>query len=135
MFSLIITIFAIVLVTLLALATLYYGSSSFGKNFTQATISQYLTEGQQVQGAIELYKSDKSELPTGTNEEIQQKLIDGKYLKAWPGGSWELRNDLAVRSDLSVGACTALNAKLSITEIPVCGDPAYSGRSVCCSTL
>lgn len=135
MFSLIITILSIFLVAALALATLYYGGNTFDKYFSSATTSQYLAEGTQVQGAIELFKADTGALPTGTNEEIQQKLLDAGYLTAWPTGAWELRNDLVVRTNLSQGACEAVNTKLSITVVPVCGDAAYAGRSVCCVTL
>lgn len=135
MFALIVTVISIVLVGLAALATLYYGGPIVNQGGDRALISRYLSEGQQVQGALELFRADIGSLPTGTNEEIQAQLLAGHYLQSWPPGSWELRNDYAVRTDLSVEACTAINHKMDVSVIPVCGDPAYFGRNLCCTTV
>jgi hypothetical protein len=135
MFALIVTIISIALVGLIALATLYYGGDSINQGAEQAAISRYLSEGVQVQGALELYRVDNGVLPTGTKEQIQQQLLDGHYLKSWPAGEWTLVNDYAVRTDLSLSACEAINKKMNVSVVPTCGDPAFTGRNLCCSTL
>ncbi len=133
MFSLIITIIAIALVAALALAMLYYGKDFASDGAARAQMAQTVQEGNQLVGAFELYRADKGALPTGTQEEIKALLISGGYLQSWPDASWELRNDYAVRTDLTLEACKTVNARLGITgEPPACSDATYSDRSVCC---
>jgi type II secretory pathway pseudopilin PulG len=136
MFSLLVTIIAIALVALVALVAIYYGGSAINEGTDQAAVSRYLSEGTQVQGALELYRVDNNgQLPTGTSLEIQQQLLDGHYLKSWPTGQWTLVNDYAVRTDMTATVCLAVNKKLGVNVIPTCGDPAYTGHNVCCTTL
>lgn len=135
MFSLIATIIAVALVAALALVTLFYGGSVMNTGSDRAAIARYLSEGTQVQGALELYRVENGELPTGTVDQIKQQLLDGHFLKTWPNGSWTLVNDYAVRTDLSLDACLQVNAKLNVSIVPICGDTAFTGRNLCCSTL
>lgn len=58
MFSLIITIISIALVAALALATLYYGGSAFNKGTVGATAARLINEGQQINGAVQVFKAD-----------------------------------------------------------------------------
>lgn len=135
MFSLIVTIIAIVLVAALALATLYYGTTYAKDGLTRAQTSRAIQEGNQVLGAVELYKRDhETALPTGTNEQIQAALIDKGYLRAWPDGTWEFRNDQAVRTDLSEETCLSVNQRLGINTVPLCTDEGYENLRFCCST-
>jgi len=133
MFSLIITIVCVVLVALLALATIYYGGDLAFGGQQRATTTKVLQEGNQVVGALELYKADTGSFPTGTSEEIKQLLVNNNYLKQMPAGEWTFRNDYAVRTDLTESACLTLNRKMGINSVPVCTDPAFEGRTVCCS--
>lgn len=58
MFSLIITIISIVLVGLLAVATIYYGGDSFSNRGPEAQAATILNQGQQISGAMELWHVD-----------------------------------------------------------------------------
>jgi hypothetical protein len=66
MFSLIITIISIALVAALALATLYYGGAAFNKGSAGAEAARLINEGQQVNGAVAIFKSDLGLDPTNT---------------------------------------------------------------------
>lgn len=135
MFSLIITIVAIALVALLALATIFYAKTFVTDGAARASITQTLQEGNQVVGAVELYKSDHDgKLPTGTSDEIKATLVSAEYLKAFPSSSWEFRNDFAVRTGMTSDACLAVNKSLGIDSIPQCSDVSYTNRSFCCAT-
>lgn len=135
MFALIVTLISVALVALLALVSVYYIGPAVNEGHDRATISRYLSEGTQIQGALELYRADTGSLPTGTNDQIKQTLLDNHYLKSWPEGTWELRNDFAVRTDLSAATCLEINKKMNVNVIPSCTDSQYSGRSLCCQTL
>lgn len=132
MFSMIITIIAIVLVAALALATIYYGTAYYKDGQARAAAAKALQQGNQIIGALELYKVDKGGLPTGTSDEIRQSLLENKYLAAWPETAWQMRDDYVVRSDLDATACQMVNTALKINTIPVCDDPAFVGKSYCC---
>jgi type II secretory pathway pseudopilin PulG len=78
MFSLIITLVSIALVAALALATLYYGGSSWlrGNAAAAATLAN---QGQQVLAAMTLYYTEHSAYPADL-----QDLVNGEYLKTVP---------------------------------------------------
>lgn len=134
MFSMIITIIAIALVAALAMATIFYGSSYYKDGQARAAATKTLAQGNQITGALELYKADKGGLPTGTSDDIKQALLTNNYLRTWPADAWQLRDDYVVRSDLDETACKMVNASLKIDVIPTCDDPAYAGKSYCCQT-
>jgi type II secretory pathway pseudopilin PulG len=79
MFSLIITIISIALVAALALATLYYGGSSWTRGNAAASAATLTNQGQQIRGAMELYYSKNSAYPATLDE-----LVTGEYLKTVP---------------------------------------------------
>jgi type II secretory pathway pseudopilin PulG len=79
MFSLIITIISIALVAALALATLYYGGSSWTRGNAAASAATLTNQGQQIRGAMELYYSKNSAYPASLDE-----LVTGEYLKTVP---------------------------------------------------
>lgn len=134
MFSLIITIVAIALVALLALATIFYGTTFLSEGSARAMVTRTLQEGNQVIGAVELYKADHDgKLPTGTSDEIKATLLSTDYLKAWPDVNWEFRTDYAVRTGLSEDSCLSINKSLGIDTVPQCSDTNYTNRSFCCS--
>lgn len=140
MFSLIITIIAVFLVALLALATIYYGGSSLNKGSDSATTAEAVNKGNQIQGAFELYRADHGSLPVGTADEIKATLISSNYLKSWPEGKnsttsqWSLINDYATLSGLSQSQCEAINQQmLGSPTIPACSATGNEGKSYCCS--
>ena len=134
MFSLVIVIIAIALVAALALATIYYGGTALSKSSGEAISARALNEGNQVVGALELYRAEHGALPTGTATEIKATLVSGQYLQAWPAEEWEPRNDYVVRTGLTHEACQAVNLKLGLSTVPSCTDSAFSARTVCCET-
>ncbi len=79
MFSLIITIISIALVAALALATLYYGGSSWTRGNAASNAATVTNQGQQIRGAMELYYADHSAYPASL-----QDLVTGDYLKTIP---------------------------------------------------
>lgn len=140
MFSLVITIIAILLVGALAIATMYYGGSALNKSSAMTSTAQLMTEANQISGAFELYKVDHgvTSLPTGTVEQIKQAMMDQGYLKAWPAHQnanmpqWSLTNDYAILTGITVEQCNDINAKYGISPTPSCSDPSIEGKSLCC---
>lgn len=83
MFSLIITIVAIALVAALALATIYYGGTAFNKGAATAAATRAISQGQQIQGAMDLFNADFGRWPR--KEEILGDNEKGfVYLRSWP---------------------------------------------------
>lgn len=79
MFSLIITIIAIVLVAALAIATIYYGANQLSTARAKAGATASITQGQQIIGAAQLFKADTGRWPTDIHE-----LVSSKYLNSIP---------------------------------------------------
>ena len=130
MFSLIITIISIALVAALAVATLYYGGEAFTKNDTKAKALKVVNGGAQINGAVELYKAQKGQVPATLDE-----LVDAKLLKSIPEGTWALGDDYIVASGLSELQCKEANRQLGFTgPIPACDTPDVTGKTACCST-
>ena len=102
MFSLIITVISIVLVSALALATVYYGGSAFNKNGNDAAAAQALLEGQQLNGAAALAKAEG-------NYTDMASLVTGQYLTSIPGG-WSQSGLYAVKV-VSSAVCATINTK------------------------
>lgn len=132
MFSLIISIVAIALVAVLAMATLYYGGGAMAKGSTSARTSQLLMEAQQVEGAVTLFRAENGRGPTGPAELLES----GKYLKAlpaqWLGGPAFMATSGAT-SSVTADSCLAFNQRrLGISEVPSCDNPLYTGKVVCC---
>ncbi|MNR71675.1 hypothetical protein D3C71_23070 [compost metagenome] len=134
MFSLIVALIAIALVGLLALAAILYLQNSSGEGISKAQGAQFIQEGGQITGALEIYKVDHvGALPSGTNDEIKNTLLQGNYLATWPDPKWEFKSDYITRADVSEDACLAINTKLGVPLVPSCDDEAYKSRSICCN--
>ena len=134
MFSLIIAIAVVALVSLLAAASIYYGGDIFGRNSDTALQARIVNQAGTIQGAVQLYKTDhQGALPPATT--ASQALVQGKYLSQWPtGGS---TNQWAVSSGYATTAaaqnnCLAIDRQLGLTSIPLCSDPTYQDTMVCC---
>jgi hypothetical protein len=135
MFSLIIVLVSIVLVAGLALATMYYGGTSFLQGSEKAAVSRYLNEGAQVSGAIKVFRAEKGYVPQELDELVQED-----YLKALPEGadgtdqSFQNADGYIFAGVPSQTVCEALNERLNYHgPVPSCTDPAIEGRDVCCS--
>ncbi|MNR71236.1 hypothetical protein D3C71_18500 [compost metagenome] len=79
MFSLILAIIGVALVAALAIATLYYGGTSWKKAAAQAHAAKIHNQGQQLLAAAELYQADHGAWPNDI-----QDLVDGHYLQQLP---------------------------------------------------
>ncbi len=94
MFSLIISIIAIALVAVLAVATVWYGTDIYEEQLIEAGAAQIISETEQIEGAILAYNVEKG-VPPVINEcdpadttcEPLQSLIDAEYLTTAPVGN------------------------------------------------
>lgn len=134
MFSLIVTIISVVLVAILAIATIFYGGDFAKDGQAKAKQTKVLQEGNQVAGALELYKADHGGFPTGTSDDIKNALVSQNYLKTIPSAEWHFINDFAVRSDLDEASCLKINQRVGVNEVPACSDTTYTNKTICCST-
>lgn len=133
MFNLIITIIAIALIAVLAIATIYYGGSVWSQQETHAHTARILNEGSQIKGAVELYRNDHA----GSNPADLAALTadSGHYLKSIPRGDWGFDGSYALSDVTEETNCRAVNEKLGYGYIvPTCADEAYLTRPVCCTT-
>jgi type II secretory pathway pseudopilin PulG len=78
MFSLIIVIISIALVAALALATLYYGGSSWTRGHATAAAATATNQGEQIRAAMAVYYLDHGQYPASLSE------LQGNYLRVIP---------------------------------------------------
>lgn len=128
MFSLVVTIIAIALVTALALATLYYGSSAFTRGSETANAAKVVNEGLQVHAAASLYAASTNKIASSIDE-----LVEADYLKTGVKMTgWTTLGGYAVAPEMSRAKCAEVNRVLNIPGVPSCEDPRYTARPVCC---
>lgn len=80
MFSLIITIVSIALVVALVAATMSYGGDTLTEGRNRADAAAFVTAGQQIAGAIQLYSALEGKLPAN----MEALTTDNKYLTSVP---------------------------------------------------
>lgn len=141
MFSLIIMAIAIVIVVVLAVATMWYGGTIFHTQGGKAEYARYLQQGAQIQGAMKFMEGSTGLLPTGTSSEQLQALLDGKYLSSVPAGNWVVYNYVAYKPLNNLDHCKTMNTiaglDVTSTEIaayngcPPCTDKNYSNYPGC----
>lgn len=131
MFSLIITIISIALVAALAVATIYYGGDIFSQQGTKAKAVKVVNAGQQINGAIEVYKAQKGTVPATLDD-----LVTNKMLKSLPQGEWAMADDYVVATGIDELQCLEANRQLGrpAATVPACDDPAIQGVTACCMT-
>ena len=146
MFSLIITIISIALVAAIAVATLYYGGSTMSQGTVKAQAAQYVTEGQQIEGAVTLFYSDNIRYPTDLNELVLDGYLntipDGVFAQVGESSSIALAGSAGwltptpgqptyeLSTPVTDAVCEAVNnAALGTTGIP---GQAYSGYATQC---
>lgn len=129
MSSIIITIIAIVLVAILAVAGMFYGGNGLLGSRDDAVASQVINQSSQIVASIELYRTNHA----GVTPTDPDALIDGGYLKDMPDPSWTLTADGIARSGLTDKQCAAINQRLTGSpEIKTCSDGAPS-TAICCT--
>lgn len=122
MFSLIIAILAIILVALLAAATIYYGGDSFNKGNSKAKAAEILNQAEMIKGAFTAYKIEQGtiEINQAACDSSQNKfddclepLVTKEYLTDIPQGAegWYIDKDKVLRRTLfnDVRACAIAN--------------------------
>lgn len=148
MFNLIITVIAIALVAVIAIATTYYGGSLWSTQGVEASTVRVLNEASQVKGAVELYRNDHA----GASPADLDVLVP-RYLKTIPVGSasaWSVQGQNAVtligpsvaaagvtqtEIDLALASCRRINEKLGLgSQVFSCQDPTVASVQVCCDT-
>lgn len=122
MFSLIITIISIVLVGLLAVATIYYGGDAFSNRGDEARADKLLNEGQQLAGASVLAANDGNPFAT------QADLVAGEYINAEIAG-WTFADGVATQT-ASAGICAKVSEKVGTSTKITCDDSAVAGTFV-----
>ena len=128
MFSLIITVMAIVLVLALAVATLWYGGDAFKNNKVKANVATVMAGGNQISGAVEAYKAQKGSVPATIDDLVSANLLNGV-----PQGTWAFANDYIVQSTVSAAECAEANRQLGFNGVPDCSDATVNGVTACCS--
>jgi len=112
MFSLIITTIAIALVAVLAVATLYYGGATMSQGTVKAQAAQYVSEGQQISGAVIAYYADHTQYPTDLTD-----LVAEGYLSDIPVG---------VVAQTNTSVAVALAGAATGWTTPTSGQPTYA---------
>lgn len=118
MFSLVITIISIALVSALVLATLYFGGNAFNKGSEKADASKLINIGQQIAAAFTLRDVDASSgvaVPSLT----AQGLPDSNYLTSTPigwsalcsGGLCQVKTELGLSA---IETCKAVNVRAGL---------------------
>lgn len=114
MFQLIVAVISIALVAALAIASIYYGGAAFTKSSLRANVTTLVNAGQQIAGAVALYKTDYTITP-----DMQMLKDGGEYLSAEPGkapfvaenaagevASWYINGDVAeIAIDATADIC------------------------------
>jgi hypothetical protein len=129
MFSLITVLIAIVLVTVLALSTIYFGGNAFRQGGDKAQVAQLLNESEQVRAALTIYEATHDAKATS-----MQELIDSKALTAAPTG-WQLGDGFTFNSSITEAVCLGANARAGFdsSTVPAC-DTADSAVPCCRAT-
>lgn len=111
MFSLIITIISIALVTALALATIYYGGNAFRQGGDAADAARFINEGQQLSGAASVYNAaEQADLA------LIADLTTKEYVASVPTG-WTLdaTNTLFELDAIDGDVCAKVNEKAGVS--------------------
>lgn len=134
MFSLIIAILAIILVALLAAATIYYGGDSFNKGNSKAKAAEILNQAEMIKGAFTAYKIEQGtieinqadcDVPQGKFDNCLEPLVAKEYLTDIPQGAegWYIDEKKVLRRTLKedVKACATANYVNGAVGVP--GNP------------
>lgn len=114
MFSLIVTIFALVLVAGIALATLYYGGDIFQESSADADAARYINQGQHITAAVRLYQAEKAgDLP----QDLEADLVPD-YLRMIPKEDfdWSIGEDTVLKSVSNPTVCERVNVKAGMAD-------------------
>ena len=149
MFQLIIIVLAVVITIAIAIATIYFGGSSFVSSGEKALFTRYMQHGVQIQAALQLTQITVGTLPTGTSDQQLQALITNNTLQSIPNDGWIIQNEVIYKSLDDSAQCMRLNKfqKLDVSDTslhdstnhtvadyngcPPCGEAAFNGYPAC----
>lgn len=110
MFSLIITIVSIALVVALVAATMYYGGDTLTQGRDRADAAAFVSGGQQISGAIQMFRAMEGALPDDLDElQTEKYLTSLPTVKSTDSGAWGIDLDEALIS-VPVGSETVCAA-------------------------
>ena len=128
MFTLIVIAISIVLVAVLAAATLWYGGTQFLHGQTNAKAAQVVNESSQIQGAVQAWKLNNGDnLPSSMSD-----LVNYGYLNGVPSASWSFATDSVQSQILDQPACLQADTMLGYNFSTVPGCSAYPNVTICC---
>jgi type II secretory pathway pseudopilin PulG len=121
MFSLFVTIIAIVLVVLLAAVTVYYGGSAYNNAQLNARVSTLISQGSQVKTAANAYAADNGgTVPSDISVLTDSSSSAGQYLTAVPSNPLAPTGATGATASWSIASGTATLAYASVQGICAC---------------
>ena len=121
MFSLIVTIIGLALVSLLALATIHYGGEVFSQGSSAASAARLLNEAQQLQAANVMYRANAALESPSSAVTTLQGLVSAGYLSEVPAAFTPLSPlsaPLTVNTTSEV--CAEVNKRIGTSSILSC---------------
>lgn len=131
MFSLILILIGLVLVAVLATATIYYGGEATTEGSANSEAAALLAQSAQIASASAAYTADHN----GVKPKSLDELVTGKYLTSIPpgwAGSGEGETPVTSKIIESANACELFNARQGIEGIPYCNEITTLTSPVCC---
>ena len=148
MFSLFITLIAIVLVVLLAGVTVYYGGNAYNNAQLNARVSTLISQGVQVKTAANAYAADNGgAAPSDISALTSNSPSAGQYLTAVPSNplapagssaTWSIASGtaaLAYASVQGICACEKFNEKYGGPAAAECAQDTAAANVPSCSSL
>lgn len=126
MFSMIIAVVSLVLVAGLALATVFFGGDQFLQGKTDAEVARYVSESQQIAGAVQLFQAENhGSMPT----DLEDDLV-GYYLKDMPraGKDWEVGDDVLIKGVTDITTCERVNQRANWKNPTWIENPVAAGK-------
>lgn len=112
MFNLIITIISIALVVAMAAAAVYYGGTAFTQGTAKANAATLVTQAQQINGAITLYKNDNGGTAPAVIADLVPDYLQNAPVPGSAGAStaaWTLTGGNSVVESKGGEVCTQIN--------------------------
>lgn len=115
MFSLIITIISIALVTALALATIYYGGSAFRQGGDAASAAKLINEGQQLSGAAAIVEANTGTDPALTQTGMVTANALQSQISSW--GNAAVARAFSTSAVITPAVCAKVNEKTGLKAV------------------
>lgn len=131
MFQLVVAVIAIALVLLLTIAAIWFGGGVYDESAARASYARNVNSAAQIEGAMQLYFTERNKHPDGEDAELLGNLQRWGYLKDVPLGDWKV-NPLVLYKPIeiqNVEQCKIMNraAGYDVSTVPA----AYEGCPPC----